>query len=112
MNECKFCCTELRDVTVCKEGMTLLDHINLHLHCNEITAIVGPNGAGKTTLFRTLLGEMHYTGEIKQHIHKNEKKTHGPIIGYVPQHLNFDRTTPLTTLDLFTVCRKDLYGLK
>ncbi|MBP3910834.1 MULTISPECIES: metal ABC transporter ATP-binding protein [Zhenhengia] len=104
MNECKFCCTELRDVTVCKEGMTLLDHINLHLHCNEITAIVGPNGAGKTTLFRTLLGEMHYTGEIKQHIHKNEKKTHGPIIGYVPQHLNFDRTTPLTTLDLFTAC--------
>lgn len=104
MSECKFCCTELNHVTVCKEGRTLLEDINLHLHCDEITAIVGPNGAGKTTLFRTLLGEMPYTGEIKHHKHRNDKKMHRPVIGYVPQHLNFDKTTPLTTLDLFTAC--------
>lgn len=104
MSECKFCCTELQQVTVCKDGMTLLEDINLHLHCNEITAIVGPNGAGKTTLFRTLLGEIHYSGTIKHHMHEHDKKMHRPIIGYVPQHLNFDKTTPLTTLDLFTAC--------
>lgn len=104
MSECKFCCTELEHVTVCKDGMTLLEDINLHLHCNEITAIVGPNGAGKTTLFRTLLGEIHYTGAIKHHMHEHDKKMRRPIIGYVPQHLNFDKTTPLTTLDLFTAC--------
>lgn len=104
MSDCKFCCAELSHVTVNKDGMTLLEDINLHLHCNEITAIVGPNGAGKTTLFRTLLGEMNYTGEIKHHKHRDSKKAHRPVIGYVPQHLNFDKTTPLTTLDLFTVC--------
>ncbi|MEG0388982.1 MAG: ATP-binding cassette domain-containing protein, partial [Niameybacter sp.] len=70
--------------------MILLDHINVHFHCNEITAIVGPNGAGKTTLFRTLLEEISYTGKIKHHMHAHAQKMHRPIIGYVPQHLNFD----------------------
>ena len=104
MSECKFCCTEMKDVSVTKEGNSLLQDINVHFHCNEITAIVGPNGAGKTTLFRTLLGEMPYTGEIKHHMHEYEKRIHNPIIGYVPQHLNFDKTTPITTFDLFSAC--------
>lgn len=94
----------MKNVSVVKEGNTLLQAINVHFHCNEITAIVGPNGAGKTTLFKTLLGEMHYTGEIKHQMHAYEKKMHPPIIGYVPQHLNFDKTTPITVLDLFLAC--------
>lgn len=104
MSECEFCCTQLKDVTVSKEGVVLLDGINAHFHCNEIMAIVGPNGAGKTTLFRTLLGELHYTGEIIHHVHEGDKKSHQPIIGYVPQHMNFDKSTPITTFDLFAAC--------
>lgn len=104
MSECEFCCTQLKDVTVSKEGVVLLDKINAHFHCNEIMAVVGPNGAGKTTLFRTLLGELHYTGEIKHHTHEGDKRMHQPIIGYVPQHMNFDKSTPITTFDLFAAC--------
>ena len=103
MEGCTFCCTQMKDVTV-KVGQTvLLDNISMHIHCNAITAIVGPNGAGKTTLFKTLLGEMPYTGSIDFAKHPDDT---GPrvVIGYVPQQLHFDHTTPLTVVELFAAC--------
>lgn len=103
MSTCTVCCTELKDITVKVNNTLILDNISMHIHCNEITAVVGPNGAGKTTLFRTLLGELPYTGDIRfvQHV---GGKQHKAVIGYVPQHLHFDHTTPLTVLELFAVC--------
>lgn len=104
MKECLFCCTKLENVCVKKDETILLDHINLHLHCNNITAIVGPNGAGKTTLFRSILGEMPYTGVIHYATHQKQSKKFEPVIGYVPQYLNFDKATPISVLDLFAAC--------
>lgn len=104
MSKCEFCCTRLKDITVKKNGVTILDHINMHLHCNEITAIIGPNGAGKTTLIKTILGENEYEGQVEYVTHQGTDKKFEPVIGYVPQHLNFDRDTPLSVLDLFASC--------
>lgn len=102
MSKCEFCCTALEDVSVKKGDTVLLEHISLHLHCDEITAIIGPNGAGKTTLFRTILGEEAHTGKIRYVTHGDGK--YKPTIGYVPQHLNFDRSTPISVFDLFASC--------
>lgn len=103
MNTCKFCCTQLEQVNVILGHQTLLKDVDFHVHCNEITAIIGPNGAGKTTLFRTILGEIPYTGSIRlvRHEKSKNKKT---VIGYVPQHLQFERETPLTVIELFAAC--------
>ncbi|HBY70784.1 MAG TPA: ABC transporter ATP-binding protein, partial [Lachnospiraceae bacterium] len=36
---------------------TIIENINLHIHCGKITAIIGRNGAGKSTLIKAILGE-------------------------------------------------------
>ena len=102
--KCQFCCTKLNDVCVKKGEDILLDRITMHIHCNQITAIVGPNGAGKTTLFKALLGEIPYEGSIEYVTHKGKPKKYAPTIGYVPQQLNFDRQTPISVIDLFASC--------
>lgn len=104
MKSCQVCCSEIRNVTVEKGHVAILKNVSLHMHCDQITAIIGPNGAGKTTLFRTILGEMKYEGEITFVTQHEDGKRKKPMIGYVPQHLNFDHTTPLTVVELFGAC--------
>ena len=65
----------------------------------EILALIGRNGAGKTTLLKALLGRIPYTGEIRFTSHKGENVAK-PQIGYVPQNLVFDHSSPLTVADM------------
>jgi len=74
--------------------------VNLHIHCGELTALIGSNGAGKSTLLKALLGEIPHTGEILFE-KKNENLMKKPIIGYVPQKLEFDLSSPMSVLDVF-----------
>ncbi len=71
----------------------ILDDISFDVQKGETLAIIGPNGAGKTVLFRTLLGLIPYSGEIKW----------GPLVklGYVPQKLYVGSDLPLTTAEFF-----------
>ena len=46
----------MRGVTARRNGVTVLEDIDLHLHCGELTAVIGENGAGKTTLMRSIAG--------------------------------------------------------
>lgn len=99
-HRCGECCTTLRDVGVTFGGTTVLEGVNLHLHCGELTAVVGENGAGKSTLVRCLLGEVEHSGEI-HFLDAARRRADSPVIGYVPQHSNFDREAPVSVLDLF-----------
>jgi iron complex transport system ATP-binding protein len=45
---------ELKDASVVKGGVPVLDGLTLTIHAGEHTAILGPNGAGKTTLINLL----------------------------------------------------------
>ena len=93
------CCLRVADLGVTMGEQTILQTVSFHLHCGEITALIGPNGAGKSTLFRTILGQLPYTGTID---FQSAGGSHTrPLIGYVPQSPSFDRGDPLSVLDLF-----------
>lgn len=100
---CGLCCTKIENFGVSFGNKTILENVNLHIHCGELTAIIGPNGAGKSTLLKAILGEVKHSGQLTFY---NPKGIHNgnPLIGYVPQHLNFDLTTPTSVLDLFVSC--------
>ena len=56
----------LHDVTVNRDGATVLRGVFMRLAAGERLAIVGPNGAGKTTLLRTIVGlERAVAGSVR-----------------------------------------------
>ena len=102
IRSCGECCTRLVDFGVTLRGTPILEHLNLHMHCGELTAVIGPNGAGKTTLLRAMIGELPHGGALR-FIHQGNVENSKPLrIGYVPQRLEIDRTSPTTVLDLFS----------
>ncbi len=100
---CGKCCSKIENFSVTRGKVEILKDINLHFHCGDLTAIIGPNGAGKTTLLKAILGEIEHTGTLK-FLNELGQKNKQPIIGYVPQHLNFELSTPMSVMDLFAAC--------
>ena len=96
------CCLKIQDLTVRIGSDTILDHVNLHMHCGQIVALIGPNGAGKSTLLKCILGQREYEGSIT--FHPAGGGTGKLRIGYVPQSPTFDRGDPVSVLDLFACC--------
>ena len=47
---------ELKEITVVRNGRTILDIPHALIPADRITACIGPNGAGKTTLLKLLAG--------------------------------------------------------
>jgi zinc transport system ATP-binding protein len=78
---------------------TILSDVNITVQEGEFIGVIGPNGGGKTTLLKLLMGFLEpEEGEILLFGEKPQlKKTH---IGYVPQALRYDRSFPLTVLEL------------
>lgn len=97
---CGFHCIKLIDLGVSFGDTVVLEGVNLHVHCGSLTAVIGRNGAGKSTLVRAILGEVPFTGAI-QFKDKKDGSLKNMKIGYVPQSINIDRTTPLSVYDLF-----------
>lgn len=102
LRKCNLCCTKINNFSVKKGEVVILENINLHIHCGDLTAIIGPNGAGKSTLLKAILGEVPHEGKLS-FVDEKDKKTREPNIGYVPQTLEFDKTAPITVRDLFNV---------
>ena len=98
--KCGLCCTKITNFGITRGGTEILRNVNLHIHCGDLTAIIGPNGAGKSSLLKAILGEISHTGKLQFLDAKNEG-TSRPIIGYVPQKLDLDASSPTSVLDLF-----------
>ena len=97
-HRCSLCHIGLEHVSVQRGGQTLLQDVSMHVHCGQLTVLIGQNGAGKTTLVRALLGELPHRGAIR-HVDDHGRDIPHVRIGYVPQHLLFDREMPLTVED-------------
>lgn len=61
---------ELKDITVKRDELSILDSVSLTVNQRESIAIIGPNGAGKSTLSGVMSNRVHpiYTVESKRHI--------------------------------------------
>lgn len=101
------CCTKINHFGVKLSGIEILKDVNLHIHCGDLTAIIGPNGAGKSTLLRAMLGEISHTGELQFLDAKNQGTTR-PFMGYVPQKLDLDSSSPTSVLDLFAAAHTNI----
>ncbi len=55
----------VRNLTVTLNGQDILKDLSFNVKRGEVLVILGPNGAGKTTLFRTILGLLPHSGEVK-----------------------------------------------
>lgn len=98
---CGLCCTKLESFGVTIGKTEILRDIHLHIHCGELIALIGPNGAGKTTLLKAILGEIPHTGELR-FLDARNCQARKPIVGYVPQKIDFDTGAPVSVLDLFS----------
>lgn len=103
-NHCGLCSIEVANLSVSSGRATLIHDVNITLQCGELTALIGKNGAGKTTLLKAILGEYHFQGSIRFSDHQGDV-VGKPRIGYVPQHLDFDKSMPVSVLDFMAAAR-------
>jgi ABC-type Mn2+/Zn2+ transport system ATPase subunit len=97
---CGLHCIKMNHITVRDGSKAIIEDINLHIHCGKITVIIGKNGAGKSTLIKAILGEVKHEGSI-EFTNLKDQKVENLMIGYVPQHLNIEKNTPMSVYDLF-----------
>ncbi|MBW2305368.1 MAG: metal ABC transporter ATP-binding protein [Deltaproteobacteria bacterium] len=90
----------LEGVSVHQGDIHILEDLHAVVARGSITAIIGPNGAGKTTLLRAVLGLIPYRGRIRFPAFEDRG---GPVFGYIPQRMEFDRGIPVTVLDFLTL---------
>ena len=103
-NGCGLCKIKVDKIGVKKGPDVLLSDVSFELHCGELTALIGVNGAGKTTLVKSILGEIKHQGTVSFESHCGEKLSK-ITIGYVPQHLDFDRSAPISVEDFLMIGR-------
>lgn len=87
-------------VSVCIDGVSILEDVSASSPHGGCTAVIGPNGAGKTTLLMALLGHIPFAGRIRIGSREENMKSR---IGYVPQRLQFDRGLPMTVCDFMVM---------
>lgn len=100
---CGLHCIKMEDIGVYAGKTPIIEHVNVHIHCGKLTAVIGRNGAGKSTLIKAILGEVAHEGSIEFRDMK-ENKVKKLRIGYVPQHLNVKKDAPVSVYDLFASC--------
>lgn len=103
-NGCGLCKISVKDVGVKKGKDVLLSSVSFDLFCGQLTALIGVNGAGKTTLLKSILNEIKHEGTVTFESHHGEK-IENITIGYVPQHLDFDRSAPVSVEDFMLIGR-------
>ena len=97
------CCLRVQNLSVHVGGETILQDVNMHVHCGELVALIGPNGAGKSTFLKAILGQRESDGVIA--FSAPGQRSRKPRIGYVPQSPAFDPSDPVTVADLFACCQ-------
>jgi len=96
---------EVKKLTRKFKQLKAVDGISFNVGKGEIFGFLGPNGAGKTTLLRALIGDVKHTGQLVFVPSAGTDEPRRPSVGYVPQRMEIDKTTPMTVLDLFAAAQ-------
>lgn len=98
---------DVRNVTLWRQDLLVLDQIDLQVQSGSFLAIIGPNGGGKSTLVKAILGVLRPTrGEI--FVLGRPAHDLGPLrckLGYVPQLLQIDHFFPVSVYDVVLMGR-------
>ena len=88
----------LKNVSVQYDKTTALEGVSLDIYPDDFLGIIGPNGGGKTTLVKAILGTLPHEGEVSysptlfEHGHR--------LIGYLPQSSDFDKSFPISVIEV------------
>lgn len=95
---------EVSDLWFSYNGIPILKEINLTIHQGDFIALLGPNGGGKTTLLKLMLGLLKpEKGTIR--VFGKSPEQSAPRIGYMPQHLHFNQSFPISAFDVVLMGR-------
>lgn len=90
----------LEQVSWCQNDLQILRDVSLSIRPGKIVTVIGPNGAGKSSLVNLVIG-LH-------------QPTSGRVImqprlrvGYMPQHLRFDGSLPISVGRFLRLASKD-----
>jgi zinc transport system ATP-binding protein len=88
----------LHNVSAGYDGREVLSEVSLDIYNGDFLCITGPNGGGKTTLVKIIMGLLPYSGTVEwSNILTVNKVRH---IGYLPQQSFFDRSFPISVIDV------------
>ena len=88
----------LKEVTVRYDETTALESVSLDIYPDDFLGIIGPNGGGKTTLVKAILGALPHSGKVAYATTLSEGGHR--LIGYLPQQAEFDRSFPITVVEV------------
>jgi len=85
-------------------SVPVLEGVTFAIYDRSFISIVGPNAGGKTTLLKLMLGLLEPSrGTIE--IFRMPPDRARSLIGYMPQHVQFDPSFPVTVLDVVLMGR-------
>ena len=99
----------LRRVSVSYDGHDALKEVDLDIYPDDFLGIIGPNGGGKTTLVKAIVGTIPYRGTISYSPQLFRGKER--LIGYMPQQSIFDRSFPISVLEVVMSSRPILWTI-
>jgi len=93
-----------RDVDFSYNSVPVLEDVSFTIYDRSFISIVGPNAGGKTTLLKLMLGLLEPSrGTIEILMLPPDRAC--ALIGYMPQHVQFDPHFPVTVLDVVLMGR-------
>ncbi len=95
---------KIRDLWFSYNSTPVLKEVNLTVQQGDFVALLGPNGGGKTTLLKIMLGLLKpQRGDVQVFDGPAGESSHR--IGYMPQHLSFNQSFPISVLDVVLMGR-------
>jgi zinc transport system ATP-binding protein len=96
---------EVENLTVNRNGETVVENANFSINKGDYVGIVGPNGGGKTTLLNAVLNFLPpVNGRVSLFGVETAKFTSWERIAYISQHAtNFESQFPLTVRELVSL---------
>ena len=99
----KLCCTKIEHFSAHAGETKIFEDINLHIHCGQLQQLSALMEQ-VNLLYFAVFWENFRIREICIMSMPKGKHTGHPVIGYVPQYLRFDRTSPTSVMDFFCAC--------
>lgn len=94
----------LEQVSWQQDGLQILKDVSLSIWPGKIVTVIGPNGAGKSSLVNLVIG-LHQPTSGRITLQPRLR------VGYMPQHLRFDGSLPISVGRFLRLASKDPQAL-